>query len=171
MEGMQTCLHGSGEKCLPKGPGNTAGFIIYTLIPVKHCLGLQAAHVQGSHCTLLKNTTREPLGIVHKVPKQYSKGRRHLWKNICIAILALILVLNLFSKNPFPYLFLNLPRPDFPYQKVYCWETWVVTEEGVWGVTEKKHANKDALIIFLFSFLFFLSFNRLSLQTEIEFIR
>lgn len=35
MEGMQTCLQGSGEKCLPTGPETQQAGGEYTLIPAK----------------------------------------------------------------------------------------------------------------------------------------
>lgn len=76
MEGMQTCLHGGGGKCLPEGPETQQASLEYTLMPAKHCL--QAAQAHGSHYRLSQNTTQEPLSNVHKSPKQYLSG--HLWK-------------------------------------------------------------------------------------------
>ncbi len=109
MEGMQTCLHGGGEKCLPKGLETQQASLEYTLMPAKHYL--QAAHAHGSYYRLLQNTTQQPLSNVHESPKQYL-SRQHLWEEcLCCYFSSESVFLNSFLRL-FILLFFFFPLLD-----------------------------------------------------------
>lgn len=56
MEGIQTCLHGSGEKFLPKGPYTQQVSLEYTIKAIK--LYVTGAHMDESDYRFLQHNKR-----------------------------------------------------------------------------------------------------------------
>lgn len=87
MEGMQTCLHGAGEKCLPKGPETQQASLEYTVIPAKHYL--QAAHGFGSHYRLSQQHNTGATEQCSQIPQNNIYQGNICGRNMCVVILAL----------------------------------------------------------------------------------